>query len=183
MLQSSSDDLIIFISSQRKMSLFLTLTFNQKSNHHSFFHYCDINNKIKHVPREEIILILTTKNDLRRTTSSIFLATQGTMSWSWFFFPLIFVSLQHSFFKQFYASVTKSDYITLRLGFIMVSILCKVRFVLQSLACIFLCCILLLVSLCICWLFCRHIPEETQSLIFTDTWYVPSKMTLRQLLV
>lgn len=80
MLQSSSDDLIIFISSQRKMQLFLTLTFNQKSNHHSFFHYCDINNKIKHVPREEIILILTTKNDLRRTTSSIFLATQGTMS-------------------------------------------------------------------------------------------------------
>ena len=29
--------------------------------------------------------------------------------------------LQHSFLKQFYASVTKSDYITLRLGFIMVS--------------------------------------------------------------
>lgn len=37
-----------------------------------------------------------------------------------FFFPLIFVPLQHSFFKQFYASVTKSDYVTLRLGFIMV---------------------------------------------------------------
>ncbi|WRX24177.1 Mlo-related protein - like 9 [Theobroma cacao] len=30
-----------------------------------------------------------------------------------------FVFLQHSFFKQFYASVTKSDYVTLRLGFIM----------------------------------------------------------------
>ncbi|CAK7325027.1 unnamed protein product [Dovyalis caffra] len=30
-----------------------------------------------------------------------------------------FLSWVHSFFKQFYASVTKSDYITLRLGFIM----------------------------------------------------------------
>uniref|UniRef100_A0A2P2MD36 Uncharacterized protein MANES_08G155900 n=1 Tax=Rhizophora mucronata TaxID=61149 RepID=A0A2P2MD36_RHIMU len=32
---------------------------------------------------------------------------------------LLLFSCQHSFFKQFYASVTKSDYITLRLGFIM----------------------------------------------------------------
>ncbi|KAE8721378.1 MLO-like protein 15 [Hibiscus syriacus] len=32
---------------------------------------------------------------------------------------IFFVFLQHSFFKQFSASVTKSDYVTLRLGFIM----------------------------------------------------------------
>ena len=33
--------------------------------------------------------------------------------------------MQHSFFKQFYGSVSKTDYTTMRLGFIMVSIACN----------------------------------------------------------
>lgn len=33
------------------------------------------------------------------------------------------------------------------------------------------------------FLWCRHIAEEIPNLIFTDTWCVPLKMTLRQLLV
>lgn len=36
---------------------------------------------------------------------------------------ILILSLQHSFFKQFYAAVTKADYITLRLGFIEVKVL------------------------------------------------------------
>lgn len=36
-------------------------------------------------------------------------------------FMVFVLPVQHAFLKQFYGSVTKSDYTTMRLGFIMVS--------------------------------------------------------------